>query len=107
MSTYNCRWGYLWQSRKKMGSPCRCPKCNGKNILNLSHFQPSPIKYPGKNMFINRWACGYEWQTTKLMSCCPKCSNTEITSIKPAETQRTELLNKVTNPHLLSKIKKK
>jgi len=105
-NTYQCLCGYLWQSRKKIGSPSRCPKCSGRNILNLTHFQPSPVKYPGKNMLINRCTCGFEWQTTTPVTQCPRCNNTEIVSFNPDEDRRRNLLNKVTNPHLLTKLKR-
>jgi len=30
---YNCDdCGYEWTSRKRVGTPCRCPDCGSKNI---------------------------------------------------------------------------
>ena len=32
---YACKsCGNLWESRKRMGAPSRCPKCSKRNITN-------------------------------------------------------------------------
>ena len=34
---YVCKkCGYMWKSRKRMGAPSRCPKCNSREITNRS-----------------------------------------------------------------------
>jgi hypothetical protein len=81
--TFRCSsCGYLWETRKKIGVPPKCPKCNSKQFEECS----LETQKGGKNSIFECGECRHIWGLSEGdKDRCPKCNCKNVLSYKDEE----------------------
>jgi Zn finger protein HypA/HybF involved in hydrogenase expression len=107
---FSCKsCGYVWETRKKSGTPCVCPKCRSRNITDYANNnqkivkENTPIEEDNSKKEYKKDAifecndCGYLYGNCSLDTPCIRCKSKNITiydDTKHYEKSREEKRNK-------------